>query len=848
MHLGVGCGGRTEGESPLGVAQPRLVVLQQEVPGRSLGIRLVRRHREVDRERADGGLGGHRVAHVRRQGRQLVALHRTAEPTHDPPTAADQERGGGDQGGDRGDRLPDAETTAGQQAADPVDADGTGHDQSAEADQQQGHDTGPDLGCRRRQGDHCPGDDDRCGEADERSDEPGSDGAGVGPQQQADQGDEPDTAQDHGSDPQRRQPGATVPTEQELPGGRCRPSRAECGIRADQQATPVADDAGPPRDQHHQRDTQADADPADLARLTGHRRGQGHPTEDGQREQYRFEGDQYGERQAGTPGPSPRSFTAGAAQHQRAHGHDQQWQHHGDHCHREPTLVRPAEQHRQQRIRHGRPDADPSVLDQVTEHSVGRQQGQRNTAADQQGDQPVRLPGQHSRAQEQPALPGAAGQIGGAGHRGQVAVQQGEPAVRSRQQCWRGQCPGTEDGTRRSQAGDHGEHHGDQQWRDPRSTGLGAGEVVAGQLVDGGLRLVPGQPTLGQGGLDGVEADPPAVPPGRAERGHVGTALRRGRDGVDTLAQAGRTAPTADEAGQGTQFVGRPAGSLAQQETERPQQAAPDEADPPADASHAAAVGRHHRHAQLTVDGVRVRAGGALGTEPGPTGLQVRHLGPGRSGHPVTRESGPPTEFDAVPEDRHLRSQATEGVPDGTAHQHAAGGDAEGVAALVMLPLVQFARLEGQLASAGAGDRGTDLTDQLRSVVGDQHQLRSGDLDRGFPGDGEQQLLQRVRTHLGVVVQQPHPVVAGARFPAARLPAARLPAVRPPGARLLGARLLGGSEPVGDGGAESEVPVATDDRVDGAGSGCRTEQVGAPVGALVVDRDDLVRSTGQPGQ
>ena len=186
--------------------------------------------------------------------------------------------------------------------------------------------------------------------------------------------------------------------------------------------------------------------------------------------------------------------------------------------------------------------------------------------------------------------------------------------------------------------------------------------------------------------------------------------------------------------------------------------------------------------------------GGRLADLPGGELAVVDH----RVGdHPdlVAGRVRPPAEVDVVAEQRQVGVEAAELVPDVAADQHARRADREHGPVAVVLALVDLARLDPGEPPPGPVHGDARLADY--APVGQVLELRAE--DRGRPaaaGPGEQ-LLQRVRGRLAVVVQQPDPL-GTARW------AARC------AARRAGRRALQGT---GDGGAVPGVRLHAEDRV-----------------------------------
>jgi hypothetical protein len=139
---------------------------------------------------------------------------------------------------------------------------------------------------------------------------------------------------------------------------------------------------------------------------------------------------------------------------------------------------------------------------------------------------------------------------------------------------------------------------------------------------------------------------------------------------------------------------------------------------------------------------------------------------PGRCLHVVRDSAGdnpdaiaggmhPPAEVDVVPEQHHAGVEAADLIPHIAADKHPRAADRQRVAVAVVLPLVGLTRLNAGDATAGRVDGNPGLKNDV--AVGPVHHL--GAEDGGGPDlrGAPEQLLERVRGRLAVVVQQPYP-------------------------------------------------------------------------------------------
>ena len=78
----------------------------------------------------------------------------------------------------------------------------------------------------------------------------------------------------------------------------------------------------------------------------------------------------------------------------------------------------------------------------------------------------------------------------------------------------------------------------------------------------------------------------------------------------------------------------------------------------------------------------------------------------------VAGAPGTPAQVKVIAIERELRVEATEGIPDVAAHEHAGGADRVDLAAIVMLTLIVLAAFEAGDATSGAGDAEAHLEQQ----------------------------------------------------------------------------------------------------------------------------------------
>ena len=194
---------------------------------------------------------------------------------------------------------------------------------------------------------------------------------------------------------------------------------------------------------------------------------------------------------------------------------------------------------------------------------------------------------------------------------------------------------------------------------------------------------------------------------------------------------------------------------LAEEETEGPRQ--PAEQDAQVDERHVArgGIGEQHVEGVAPVDQVSPVSGCA---EPAPAvcgSLRVLDDGVGVDDDGISSEIGPPAEIDVVPEDRQLRIETAELIPDVATDQHPRTADGQDVPGRIVLALVVLALLQPGLPTAAAGHRQSDL-EQL-PLIPPAADLGPDDCDI-WPADGVfEEAAQGVRRRRAVVMEQPDP-------------------------------------------------------------------------------------------
>jgi hypothetical protein len=137
--------------------------------------------------------------------------------------------------------------------------------------------------------------------------------------------------------------------------------------------------------------------------------------------------------------------------------------------------------------------------------------------------------------------------------------------------------------------------------------------------------------------------------------------------------------------------------------------------------------------------------------------MVVQH-GVGDHLHTGSGRLNPPAEVDVVAEQPEVGIEPAEPVPYVAPDEHAGRAHREHGALVVVLALVDLAGIDAGDAAACPVDGHADLTERP-PVLAVEH-LRPEDHDRAVLGRRPQQLVERVRGRLAVVVQQPDPLDA----------------------------------------------------------------------------------------
>ena len=149
--------------------------------------------------------------------------------------------------------------------------------------------------------------------------------------------------------------------------------------------------------------------------------------------------------------------------------------------------------------------------------------------------------------------------------------------------------------------------------------------------------------------------------------------------------------------------------------------------------------------------------GGGRRLPPPPgRGLHVVDDRVGDHAHPVARGLDAPAEVDVLPVEQHAGIEAAHLVPHVAADQHPGAAHGEHIPVAVVLPLVDLARLDPGDPAPGAVDADPGLEQDV--PVGPVHDLGAEHRHGRHLVGAEEQLLQRVRFRLAVVVEQPHPL------------------------------------------------------------------------------------------
>ena len=153
----------------------------------------------------------------------------------------------------------------------------------------------------------------------------------------------------------------------------------------------------------------------------------------------------------------------------------------------------------------------------------------------------------------------------------------------------------------------------------------------------------------------------------------------------------------------------------------------------------------------------RPRRGAADACAPVPgRGLHVVDDRVGDHAYPVARGLDTPAEVDVLPVEQHAGIEAAHLVPYVAADQHTGAADGEHIPVAVVLPLIHLARLDPGDPAAGAVDADPRLEQDV--PVGPVHDLGAEHRRGRHLLGAEEQLLQRVRFGLAVVVEQPYPL------------------------------------------------------------------------------------------
>ena len=195
--------------------------------------------------------------------------------------------------------------------------------------------------------------------------------------------------------------------------------------------------------------------------------------------------------------------------------------------------------------------------------------------------------------------------------------------------------------------------------------------------------------------------------------------------------------------------------------------------------------------------------------------------------HPVAGRVHPPAEVNVVHEQAHGGVEAADLLPDIAADQHSGAADGERVPVTVVLPLVDLPGLDAGDSPGRGVQRDAGLEDHL--AVGPVLDLRAEHGGRAGLDRAPEQLLERVRGRLAVIVQQPEPLG----------PLARLGALRGR-YRSLGRPVL---QRPGDRGTVTGRPVHAE---HGRLAELRGEHGAAAVPAAGVHRDDPLHRPGLP--
>src|SRR5215212_6151850 len=150
----------------------------------------------------------------------------------------------------------------------------------------------------------------------------------------------------------------------------------------------------------------------------------------------------------------------------------------------------------------------------------------------------------------------------------------------------------------------------------------------------------------------------------------------------------------AHERTQSGQLIQRAAGYFAQQVTERVQQTAPHESEPNHRQSGGRSMSGDHLHAELTIHLAGPPTRRALGSQSRSAYLSMGHPRQRSRHDTVATQMSAPTEIDAVTKDRQAWIQPAQVLPHSPANQHPACRDAQSLAGLIALSLVDLAWFE----------------------------------------------------------------------------------------------------------------------------------------------------------
>ncbi len=712
--------------------------------------------------------------------RAVAALDRTGRATDQPPARGrDRREGGGEQDEGR-DGLTPAEVDGGDALAGVVGADRGGGEQRDAGDE--GGRTAPDRHGRLAGAGHDGGarDDHGADEADGGR-APGRDdgAAAVGAQQRGERGHRDADDQQTGDDALA----AGVEGEQVHRGGRRADQAGDA--RLQQEAARVRQQPERPRREDQQRRAEHGRHPrgqtaqradALAERAAAQERAEQRDAGQQQAEQpgERHEGRGKRERERGDPGAAPAGAAAtggGLAADAEAEGDrggaGQQRQQDGEDGGADAALRDGAGRRGQQRVAGAGPGANQAGVDQRPGDQVGGDAGQRHGQQQQQRDREPRISeaeagerGQHAEVGRGAARGADADGLPAAG----VLLPQVGGAARGRQQR---AAVDRAAGEQRA-AGDQGQH---EQTGEEHGRGLAGDPLDHRELLD----LEDVVVVVDGAGLDGaVPGREGLVRASAAEFGDEvlgggpggGAERREERAVVERVPRPGAPAPGAareqraeaqHDVAEAADLVEREVGGLGEEVAEGTQHGADVDPQQQVRQQRGAGVGQQRVDAAGLVDPVRTVGPGAVdGAALAAGGLRVADDGVGRDDGAVARGGDAPAQVHVVTHQRQLLVEAAELLEDVTADQHARAGDGEDRADLVALALVLLAAVQAGPTAAGAGDADADLEQLAPVVPGADLGTDDGGGRRGL-GDLEQ-LAQRVRRGLAVVVEQPEPL------------------------------------------------------------------------------------------